>query len=75
MTDHSNRSEPVEIPLKTRSKWRIPLRKNAAEVVETRSSPIDEDDQLTVPPARWSLGVLNDRQTDEVPGMKAEVQP
>ena len=33
----------------------------------------DEDAESSVPPARWSFGVLNDKLTDEVPGMKVAV--
>ena len=33
----------------------------------------NEDGDSSVPPARWSFGVLNDKLTDEVPGMKVAV--
>ena len=31
-------------------------------------SSIDRDDGNKARPEKWSMGVLNDRQTDEVPG-------
>jgi hypothetical protein len=37
-------------------------------------SSIDEYDEAKVRPERWSMGVLNDKQTEEVPG-KLEVLP
>ena len=31
-------------------------------------SSIDRDDGNKARPEKWSMGILNDRQTDEVPG-------
>ena len=42
--------------------------KSTLEPASTRSS-IDRDDGNKARPEKWSMGVLNDRQTDEVPGM------
>ena len=41
--------------------------KSTLEPASTRSS-IDRDDGNKARPEKWSMGVLNDRQTDEVPG-------
>lgn len=50
--------------------WRRVLggTKSAQEPPSSRSS-VDEDDGHKVKPEKWSMGVLNDKQTDEVPGM------
>ena len=38
---------------------------------ETSSSAVSSDgyDEVKARPEKWSLGVLNDRETEEVPGM------
>ena len=41
--------------------------KSTLEPASTRSS-IDRDDGNKARPEKWSMGILNDRQTDEVPG-------
>jgi hypothetical protein len=35
---------------------------------EDSSGESNEDDKNTVPTAKWSLGILNDKKTEEVPG-------
>ena len=49
--------------------WRRMLggTKSAQKTPSSRSS-VDEDDGHKVKPEKWSMGVLNDKQTDEVPG-------
>lgn len=49
--------------------WRRMLggTKPAQEPASSGSS-VDEDNGNKVKPERWSMGVLNDKQTDEVPG-------
>lgn len=49
--------------------WRKMLggTKSAQEPPSSRSS-VDEDDGHKAKPEKWSMGVLNDKQTDEVPG-------
>jgi hypothetical protein len=34
----------------------------------TTMSDADEDGNVNPPPPKWSLGILNDKLTDEVPG-------
>jgi len=48
------------------SKWR-----NQKSVEKNGSSMTNSDDEekAALKPAKWSLGVLNDTETDEVPGM------
>ena len=36
--------------------------------VESSSSSVD-DEKDTPPAEKWSLGILNDKRTEEVPGM------
>lgn len=49
--------------------WRRMLggTKSAQEPASSGSS-VDEDDGNKVKPEKWSMGVLNDRHTEEVPG-------
>lgn len=35
----------------------------------TSTMSVDDDEELKSKPAKWSLGVLNDKSTNEVPGM------
>jgi hypothetical protein len=35
---------------------------------QNRNSQTDSEDSFKKRPAKWSLGILNDRETDEVPG-------
>lgn len=35
---------------------------------QNRNSQTDSEESLKKRPAKWSLGILNDRETDEVPG-------
>jgi hypothetical protein len=37
------------------------------EAVESSSSSVDEEKDIP-PTEKWSLGILNDKRTDEVPG-------
>lgn len=41
---------------------------------QNRNSQTDSEDSLKRP-AKWSLGILNDRETDEVPGELTDRQP
>jgi hypothetical protein len=36
--------------------------------VESSSSSVDDEKDIP-PPEKWSLGILNDKRTEEVPGM------
>ena len=40
----------------------------SAQEPKSYGSSIDGDDGNRVKPEKWSMGVLNDKQTDEVPG-------
>jgi len=40
---------------------------------QNRNSQTDSEDSLKRP-AKWSLGILNDRETDEVPGQLTDRQ-
>lgn len=39
---------------------------------QNRNSQTDSEDSINKRPAKWSLGILNDRETDEVPGKSDE---
>lgn len=48
-------------------RWR---RQNPAQNAAVESSASSVDEEKEVPPTeKWSLGILNDKGTDEVPGM------
>ena len=52
------------------SRWRRLLRttrQRPQEVVSSGASS-DELDEMKAKPEKWSLGVLNDKETEEVPG-------
>jgi len=54
------------------SGWKRLLRAKPAAVHEPSSSATSVEDEyqdLKSKPEKWSLGVLNDRETDEVPGI------
>ena len=44
-------------------------RTNLAPEPASSGSSVDQDDGNKAKPEKWSMGVLNDKQTDEVPGM------
>lgn len=39
---------------------------------QNRNSQTDSEESFSKRPAKWSLGILNDRETDEVPGKSIE---
>ncbi|CAD0087025.1 unnamed protein product [Aureobasidium vineae] len=39
---------------------------------QNRNSQTDSEDSLKKRPAKWSLGILNDTETDEVPGESSD---
>lgn len=41
-------------------------------VVESSASSVDEEKDIP-PTEKWSLGILNDKKTDEVPGMSRAI--
>ena len=53
------------------STWRRFLggRKKAPHEVASSGTSIDGFDDIKAKPEKWSLGVLNDKETEEVPGM------
>ncbi|KAF2482144.1 hypothetical protein BDY17DRAFT_252589, partial [Neohortaea acidophila] len=55
---------------KRRVDWRSMLgsRKNTSGNPSNRTSMSDPEHQTHKKPAKWSMGMLNDRETDEVPG-------
>lgn len=66
--------QPSESPAGSQAKAKVPLwrqiwgsTKSARELTSSGSS-IDGDDGNKTRPEKWSMGVLNDKQTDEVPG-------
>ncbi len=62
----SNVRSPRENPQPRRYGWRRYF-KNEPRAVGSPSSSIDSEKDI--PPAeKWSLGILNDKKTDEVPG-------
>ena len=48
------------------SKWR---NQKSAEKNDSSTTNSDDEEKAALKPAKWSLGVLNDTETDEVPGM------
>ena len=65
---------PSESVAANKMKAKVPLwrrmlggSKSAQEPASPGSS-VDEDDGNKVKPEKWSMGVLNDRYTEEVPG-------
>ena len=67
----ANQAE-IKVPL-----WRRVLGvTNSTQETMSPASSIDEDDGSKAKPEKWSMGVLNDRQTDEVPGtFQAQCHP
>lgn len=53
------------------STWRrfLGSRKKASPEVESSGTSTDGFDDIKAKPEKWSLGVLNDKETEEVPGM------
>ena len=53
------------------STWRRFLggKKQAPPEVESSGTSTDGMDDIKAKPEKWSLGVLNDKETEEVPGM------
>ena len=43
--------------------------RSAKEKKDEQGSGSDDPEAQERRPAKWSLGILNDKQTDEVPGM------
>lgn len=41
---------------------------NPAQAPVSSGSSIEEDDVNKIKPEKWSMGILSDRRTDEVPG-------
>lgn len=54
--------------------WRRFLggKKKAAREVESSGTSTDGFDDIKAKPEKWSLGVLNDKETEEVPGMSMQ---
>jgi hypothetical protein len=48
------------------SKWR---NQKSVEKNDSSTTNSDDEEKAALKPAKWSLGVLNDTETDEVPGM------
>ena len=76
-------SGPATIPDQDNANTKLPTQKNAwlkiprgwrrnttpqQAAVESSSSSIDGEKD-TPPAEKWSLGILNDKRTEEVPGM------
>ena len=61
---------PVDGKAKRRVDWKAMLgpRKHASGSPSNRTSMSDLEQQVEKKPVKWSMGVLNDRETDEVPG-------
>ena len=66
--------QPFESPAANQAKAKVPLwrqilgsNKSAQEPTSSGSS-FDGDDGDKARPEKWSMGVLNDKRTDEVPG-------
>jgi hypothetical protein len=53
--------------LKMPRRWRINTMPQEI-AVESSSSSVDDEKDIP-PPEKWSLGILNDKRTEEVPGM------
>ena len=53
------------------SPWRRFLggKRKTPREVESSGTSTDEFDDIKAKPEKWSLGVLNDKETEEVPGM------
>ena len=68
-------TEPEKVPSAKSnpdSRWRRMLRRSTtgqAAIISRESSEALED--MKCRPEKWSLGVLNDRETEEVPGEDA----
>lgn len=65
------KSEPTKPTLRKVPQWRrlLGVRKIKAALPATNAvASTDEDDQIKAKPEKWSLGVLNDKETEEVPG-------
>lgn len=58
-----------EPPAKT-SRWGNMFGRGATTLQRASpNTPIDEYEQIKAKPEKWSMGVLNDRETEEVPGV------
>lgn len=72
-TEQLQQPEPAaEVPerAKRRVDWKAMLgsRNNASGRPSNRTSMSDLEQQTEKKPAKWSMGILNDAETDEVPG-------
>ena len=56
------------------STWRRFLggKRKAPHEVESSQTSTDGFDDIKAKPEKWSLGVLNDKETEEVPGMSMQ---
>jgi len=73
--DQQRSSEPAAPtfapPKRNVPKWRQYLGLSKAELGLATASPkssTDGDEEMKAKPEKWSMGVLNDRETEEVPG-------
>ena len=66
----SHSSESENGAAKRRVDWKAMLgnRRNASGNPSNRTSMSDPEQQVEKVPVKWSMGILNDRETDEVPG-------
>ena len=57
------------------SRWRQFLggKKKALHEVASSGTSTDGFDDIKSKPEKWSLGVLNDKETEEVPGMSMQI--
>lgn len=66
--------QPLESPAANQAKAKVPVWRQilgstrSAQEPTSYGSSIDGDDGVKARPEKWSMGVLNDKQTDEVPG-------
>lgn len=65
-TDVTGEGHGSENESQTQSWWK--LRRKAERGVQPSSGDSESDEQNEKAPERWSLGILNDRKTEEVPG-------
>ena len=65
--DTSIPGEETKAPQSQRRAW-WKSRKKEEKDVHASSGESDNEEQAERPPERWSLGILNDKKTEEVPG-------
>ena len=60
-----------ERPAVKASNWRrlFPSKKPPQKEAGSSGTSTNEHDEIKAKPEKWSMGVLNDKETDEVPGM------